>query len=410
MKDDKEFDKFYMILLIIFSMILFYICVLTRNTTDYPTHSASMAITPLRPLLNPFNWHSYFLERGYPLWHITGRMIMIILNCPKEWAAGINSGLWLVLSYFGVVKSLKYLVKSVDGKILAILSFGLFIVAPIWLPWVNEHIVLGVGGTNVWHNATNICGRAIGILAFFYSMKLLDEMVGSGYSYLPPLRRGIELSLLFVLSLIAKPSFAQTFAPAFGLLLIFHLIKSKGAFFREFLCFIAIAFLPALKLGSQFFHYFGTTSGEEGLYTLKSSEGIIVILPEMSNVINVIGKQILVLFFPITVIISLLITKSRLDKYHAVTWTMLLIGVVYTLVLKGAATGEMGWAYYIAAFMVFMIGIRDYAVLFFSSQAVLVQSRVNKTLYVISTIALVEQIFVGIFYLYELIICGERVF
>ena len=60
--------------------------------------------------------------------------------------------------------------------------------------------------------------------------------------------------------------------------------------------------------------------------------------------------------------------------------------------------------------MVFMIGIRDYAVLFFSSQAVLVQSRVNKTVYVISTIALVEQIFVGIFYLYELIICGERVF
>lgn len=406
----KDFDRTYYLLVMIFSLILFYICVMTRHTSDYPVHSLSMERIPLRPLLNPLNWYSWFDEHGYPLWHISGHIIMRLLNCPREWAAGINSGGWCVLSYLGALKTVEYLTKSAEKRVVAILTFVLFIVAPVWLPWINERIILGVGGTNVWHNATNICGRAVGIFAFYYAMKLLDDMVESGYTYIPPFKRGICLSLLFVLSLLAKPSFAQTFVPAFAILLLFYLIKSKGAFFREFLCFAAIAILPVLKLGMQFLHYFGTSPGDEGLITSISGEGIIVVLPEILNVVGQYGRQLLVLLFPITMMIALLATRRGLDKYHAIAWMMVEIGLIYVLTLKGAATGEMGWAYYIASFMAYMIGIRDYASLFYSGQSNNLGKRMDKVLYVVSTIALVEQAIVGVFYLYELIILGKTIF
>lgn len=406
----EKIDKSYYILIVVFSFILFYICILTRHTTDYGTHAASMETIPLRPLLNPFNWIEYFNEHGYPLWHMTGHLIMRILKCPADYAAGINSGGWCVLSYIGILRLLRYLLDDVSKKKISIFAFLLFLVAPVWLPWKNAFIVLHVGGMNVWHNATNICGRAVGIFAFYFSMKLLDKSVKSDYGYLPTIKQGAILSVLYVVSLLAKPSFAQTFAPAFGLLMLFYLIKSKGKFLRQFLAFMAMAILPGIRLFMQFLRYFGTESGEEGLYTQKSGEGIRFIVPTGDAIVDMLGKQILVVLFPMVMIVIMVLTKKGLDRYHAISWTMLLIGVICVLCLKGAATGEMGWAYYIAAFIVFTVGIRDYLKTFFSKERLQVNVRVESALFIISTVVLIEQFVTGLFYLYKLIICGKIIF
>lgn len=306
----KKTDKSYYILVVIFSMVLFYICVLTRHTTDYETHAASMEITPLRPLLNPFNWINYFSERGYPLWHITGHFIMRILNCPADYAAGINSGCWCVLSYIGIIRFFRYLLNDISEKRISIFAFLLFLVAPVWLPWKNEYIVLHVGGMNVWHNATNICGRAVGIYAFYFSMRLLDKIVDSDYEYLPTVRQCVLLSMQYVLSLLAKPSFAQTFAPAFGVLLLFYFIKSKGKFMRQFLAFASMAVMPGIRLLMQFLHYFGTRNGEDGLYTQMAGEGIQIIFPAGNVITDMLGKQVLVVLFPLVMIVIILLTKQ----------------------------------------------------------------------------------------------------
>ena len=89
---ERDFDKTYYLLVIIFSLMLFYICVLTRHTCDYSTHSLGLEGIQMRPLLNPLNWYSWFNEHGYPLWYMTGHLIMKLLKCPRDWAAGINSG------------------------------------------------------------------------------------------------------------------------------------------------------------------------------------------------------------------------------------------------------------------------------------------------------------------------------
>ena len=407
---NTKMDRTYYIIVTVSSLILFYMGVLTRHGIDYGTHISSMEITPLRPLLNPLNWFSYFRERGYPLWHITGHFFMRVFNCPADYAGGINSGVYLVLSYIGVIKIMKYLLAEVKQRSIAILSFVLLIVAPVWLPWINKYIVLHVGGVNVWHNATNICGRAIGILAFYFSMRLLDNIVESDYVYLPSLKDGILLAFLYLMSLLAKPSFAQTFAPAFGLLLIFQLIKSKGKFLKQFLAFAAIAIFPALRLGFQFFRYFGTAGGSEVINKQIRGVRILVELPASNVLANVLKSQFLVLLFPILMVIVTKLAKRKLDRYHAISWLMELLGVCYVLFLKGAAAGEMGWAYYIAEFFVFLVGIRDYMKIFYSEESFFSRSWVQITLFTLSTLVLVEHTIIGGVYLHKMIVGGARIF
>lgn len=89
---------------------------------------------------------------------------------------------------------------------------------------------------------------------------------------------------------------------------------------------------------------------------------------------------------------------------------MLLTGILCVLCLKGAATGEMGWAYYIAAFIVWAVGIRDYLKVFYSGKELSADERTESALFVASTVVLIEQFVVGIFYLYKLIICREIIF
>lgn len=417
----------YYILVSIFVLLLFYLCILTRNTTDYSTHTNSMANLDIRSLINPISMIEYLIKNGYPLWHITGRIVMGLIKCPAEYAAGISSGIWMILSYIGSLKLLQYFffhhsklseeIESINQTeiynrridiVLPILVFCLFIVAPVWLPWKYEFIIFHVGGINVWHNATNICGRAVGIFAFYYSMKLIDQIVESNYTYYPSVYKCIGLSIIYLLSLLAKPSFAQTFVPAFGILLIYLLIKSKFKFSKHFLLFCVLAILPIIKLCLQTVYYFGTVPGSEGIKTQSAEEGIIFLWPSISLVFDAIKKQLLVLLFPLIMFLISIYENKKIDRYWAISFLMFAIGVFYVLSLKGAAAGEMGWALYIAAFFVFMISIRDYFGLFFSDHIFCTSK--HSAMLTISTIALVEQCITGGYYLYELVIKGAKRF
>ena len=245
----------YYALVAVFSLILFYLGIFTRFTTDYNAHTESMIKLSISPLMNPLNWPSYFANKGYPLWFICGKAIMKIFSCPPQYAAGMCTGFFLVISYGGVIKFLKYKFgEKANNNLIALLAFILFIVGPVWLPWRNKYIIIGNGGPNVWHNATNICGRAIGIFAFYYSMKLLDIIIDSNYKKTPKAKQWIGLTFLYLLSLLAKPSFAQSFVPAFAVILIFYLIKKPKMFFKSFLCFLGVAILPLARL--LWMHFF----------------------------------------------------------------------------------------------------------------------------------------------------------
>ena len=76
----------YYALIAVLGLILFYLGVFTRFTTDYPTHTNSMGKLAISSLLNPLNWPSCFSTIGYPLWFLCGKIIMKIFSCPPIYA------------------------------------------------------------------------------------------------------------------------------------------------------------------------------------------------------------------------------------------------------------------------------------------------------------------------------------
>ena len=396
----------YYVLVSIFCVFLFYLGVFTRFTTDYHVHTVGMAKLSISPLLNPLNWPEFFSTRGYPLWFICGKTIMRIISCPAWYAAGMCTGLFLVVSYWGVLLFLKYRIN--DNKydcLIALLAFVLFVLGPVWLPWKTKFIIVGGnGGPNVWHNATNICGRAIGIYAFYYSMKLLDIIIDSNYKENPKLKQWITLTLLYYLSLLAKPSFAQIFVPAFGFLLIFYLIKSKGKFFKSFLWFLATAILPLTRLIYMSFFYFG----EEGITTQSTGKELEIIIPTITVIIKALKQQVLLIMFPI-IIFCIMVFLKKITRYHLVVFLMWFFSLVYVLAFMGSAKGEMGWCYYIAAFFVFLIAIQDFIKLFFVEKRI-IKYKIGSLVFILTTIVLTEHFAVGLYYLLQLIVMGKTKF
>ena len=398
-------DKLYFIMNLIFCIAIFLCGFFTRHTCDYSAHSAGLDSVSFRP----YKLLMLIYKSGYPLWFLCGGVICRVLSCSSTSGAGICTGLWLIISFLGL---LYYMRKQFDEKVnkylVANLCFILLIVGPIWIPWKYKYIIWGCGGPNVWHNATNICGRAVGIFVFFFCIMLLKKMIESDYTYIPSLKICIFLSFLLLFSLFAKPSFIQSFGPSFAILLVYHLIKSKGAFIKQFLVFCAASILPLLYLMKQFFFYFSTSSTNPGLKTMDSGKGIIIKFLPLSNILGAIDCHILILMFPMIMVVLMGI-KGKLDIYHAVVWLMHFFATTYAVVLHGAAEGEMGWAVYIAYFFVYLIGIRDFIYLYFTDYE-WKNAKFKAISFSAALAVLVANILVGLIYLYLLIVLKNEIF
>ena len=393
-------DKPYYLLNTVFCVFLVLCGLFTNHTTDYPVHTDSMAhISFYLP-----DFFKLITGAGYPLWHITGRLIMLLLSCSPQTAAGLCTGIWLVASYLGVLYFTKgWFHQRVNKYLIALLCFFLFFVGPIWVKWKNPSIILGCGGPNVWHNATNICGRAVGIFAFFFCMKLLDKMISSDYQYIPNWKTGIGLSAVLFFSLFAKPSFIQTFAPAFAVLLIYYLIQSKGKLLKGFGVFCAAAVLPLVYLMRQFLFYFSSSGDNVGIMTEKQGTGIEIYFMGTGMLLKSIDCQFLILMFPM-ILSGIMWAKGKFDRYNAVVWLMDLFSVVYIQLLHGAAGGEMGWAYYIALFFVYLVGIRDFIYLYFSD-CEWKDQRIKKATFAAACTVFSVNLLVGAYYFYKLAYC-----
>ena len=405
-KRKNEIDKPYCFVNTLLCLCLFFCGFLTRHTCDYIVHTAGVASVSFRPAL----FWALLKKSGYPLWSISAHVFMKLFFCSSDTAAGICTGFWLMVSFGGVLYfMLKWFEKSGANKyIISVLCFVLFIVGPIWIPWKNPRIIIGCGGPNVWHNATNICGRAVGIFAFFFCMAFLERIIHSDYKYIPSVKKCVLLSFLLFFSLFAKPSFLQSFGPSFALLAIYHLIKSKGKMIKQIGMLCAISVLPFLFMIRQFFFYFSTSESNPGLMTTREGSGIVFSLPPFSSFLHTVDCQILILMFPM-IMTAIMYFKRKLDTYHAAVWLMDGVATFCACCLSWAAYVEMGWSVYIAYFFVYLIGIRDYISLFFTD-CKWNSDKCKKITFIASTVVLLINLLVGIIYLYVLIVRHFSIF
>ena len=113
----------------------------------------------------------------------------------------------------------------------------------------NPFYYLGQGSPNIWHNPTNIAVKGFAVLCFGLVIYILE----SAKTDKELLWTYIILSVLLVLSALAKPSFFQGIVPGLGLYFIFALIaKGFKTQIKRFLL-IALSFVPsACVIGFQF--------------------------------------------------------------------------------------------------------------------------------------------------------------
>ena len=222
--------------------------------------------------------HSITSRIAYPLWHLMVRTVQY-LGASLEWASvGVST----------VVKGLTYLLTYgllnavTEGRFrrwkMALASFAVVVVTPIWIPAVNPRVYGGVGSPNIWHNPT----QQLIMMAMLMVMPWVvhcwyefERRVENGEkNIMLPWSKVVVLAVLGMGSVACKATFMQALLPAAFVMYLVELCRKP----REWRYFgqIVLAFLPAAAYFLlQYLYYTGVvveyTSGVEFGITLETA-------------------------------------------------------------------------------------------------------------------------------------------
>ena len=377
-------------------MILFTFGFLTALVgLDYNPHEdIALELTLRDPI-------TLFKEHPEPLWHIMTKIVHKILQCKIEVAAGVVSGLCIVMTYVIAYFAIRKEVPGLKSSEIAALDFVLNVVSAIYVPFFNKYPYLGQGSPNIWHNPTTIAVRPIALLIFVLTASIVIQAKKEEFENSIPAGRAVLTSILLILSCLAKPSFVQVFYPAIFTLMVIWLIMYKGKNLRTAIQLMLMC-LPSLAVMIlQFVIAF---------YGGNSKSGGITIAPFVvagARTPSIPISMLLLLAFPLLMLILSAIRKS-VTWGDIFAWLMLLWGLVWRLFLaeKGERTyhGNFSWGYMLAVYLVFYTAVRSYLKLYFSEQMTGNKRGVG---FVLATIALALHLLSGIYYLIYMIALGH---
>lgn len=113
-------------------------------------------------------------------------------------------------------------------------------IMPFFLKWAHSQRYIGYQSASIWHNSTYACMKLLGILTFWYFLKL-SETYREGLKG----KEWLTFALLLILTNGVKPSFCLMFAPAMAIFLLVELFR-KVPFKRIFL--FGLAVIPSLAV------------------------------------------------------------------------------------------------------------------------------------------------------------------
>ena len=385
-----------LILIAISVMILFTCGFLTALCgIDYGPHEKiAMSLVPSDPV-------GLFKAHPEPLWHLLTFGVMKLLRCRVEIAAGIVSGLLIVLTYIIAFAAIRRSVPGLESHEIAGLDLVLHLAGAIYLPFFNDKPYLGQGSPNIWHNPTTIIVRPIGLLIFILTASMIIQARKEEFENNIPAGRAAATGILLILSCLAKPSFVQVYYPAIFTLMVLWLIMYRGRNFKTAIQLMLMC-LPSLAVMIlQFVIAF---------YGGNKNAGGITIAPFVvagARTRSIPISMLLLLAFPLLMLILTAIRKG-VTWGDAFAWMMLLWGLVWRLLLaeKGERTwhGNFSWGYMLAAYLVWFTAVRSYLKLYFSEQMTGNKRGVG---FVLATIVLALHLVSGIYYIGYLVILGN---
>lgn len=269
----------------------------------------------------------------------------------------------------------------------------------IYLPFFNEAIYFGQGSPNMYHNATVIAVKWLVLLAAFAFLNFVenDEKQNS-WPY------AAIISVMMLLSIFIKPTFAIVFVPALGLHLLISHTKRFDLYWKSAL--IIIPMIPLLIYQQSYFdHALG--------HSEKARTNEIEFLTIWRLFTPNVGISILItIAFPL----SLLIFRFKHvmhNAYLTVAWMTTLIGMLqFSMIAEYTSDGKLitsaNWigGYLMGLGLLFVFTIAEYAKWLKSEGA---SKKREKVKIRIASFLLCLHTFGGIYYIYELITLGRTI-
>lgn len=377
-------------------MILFTCGFLTALVgIDYGPHEQiALSLTPGDPV-------GLFKAHPEPFWHLLTYGVVHLLRCRVEIAAGIVSGLLIVLTYVIAFVTIRGSVAGLQAHEIAGLDLVLHLVSAIYVPFFNKEPFLGQGSPNIWHNPTTIAVRPIALLIFVLVASMVIQSRQEEFEKSIPVGKAVAAGLLLILSCLAKPSFVQVFYPAIFTLMVIWLIMFRGKNLRTAIQLMLMCLPSLVVMILQFVIAFYSGNGNSGGITIAPFEVAGARTPSIAI------SMLLLLAFPVLMLILTAIRKG-LTWGDALAWLMLLWGTVWRLLLaeKGERMyhGNFTWGYMLAVYLVWYAAVRSYLKLYFSEQMTGNKRGVG---FALATLVLVLHLVSGIYYLIYLVALGH---
>lgn len=213
-----------------------------------------------------------FKAAPYCLWHLLTLLFYKVFKIALDPAAAYTSCIFAVFSYgvtcFMLEKISDRAGAGISALRSALLSTGFYIVQPLYFYWVGRgERFIGVFSPNPFHNPTLMCARGFSLLAFCLIIDIWGAQSSSDYKGIFfQTEKGLKkyyiiLAAVLFFSAMAKPTFAECFIPAVGIIMLVRLFiaisKKSGKVYFKHLLFTFLCAVPTLVyIFFQFAAYF----------------------------------------------------------------------------------------------------------------------------------------------------------
>ena len=333
----------------IFAIVIFsitFLSSLSGNAADYGAHISSAT-----QILTDGLW-ALLKHNQYPLWHICVALVTFISRMPIRYASGFVSGIFNALCYCAVCM---YFNRREEHECISytFISFLLLLIGPLCPNKYGFAILYWT--PNPWHNPTHIAVRPIAVFAFVIILDILYEWQQRKTI---SKKNAVLLSVLLVLTNIAKPSFAQIIIPGLGLYLVVYMLTERSRdslvlFGKMLLIFVPCFAMTILQTVCQFF-----TTAPAG----AEENGVEIAWMDVVNQ-SLGGKPLILLIMvalPVIVLIISFNSSLKIDVRLSICVLLCAFLEAALLAEKGGRRydGNFTWGFTLAEFFAFMISAK----------------------------------------------------
>lgn len=327
------------------------------------THTGNMYLSDIHPYIDEMLGTQDEYSFPYPVMFKFAWLIYTICGKPElSMAIAVT-----LLNTLAIVATRQVIAKQTGTKILAtgstlMLFFSSMLFSHGLSRFGISNFYLGVYSPNPWHNATYMAARPFMIIAFVYGVITLaryevdfkqglsDKECKSSY------KDYVIFSLAIFMVTMTKPAYTLPHMAAFGLVMIYRLIKNR---FKNIEPTICMGFFYVPTIIALLYQYFGVFTGTS---SMGGHNGIGIGFARVWSMYshNIPLSLLVAGAFPIVVLILNVRLIKESDQIR-MAWFVYLAGLLMALVFYEKGFREIHfnfqWGYMCGLFIVFLVSV-----------------------------------------------------